>query len=172
MTTITHLTKTAEMLGSGSLISPAAHRAQIDPLLIGFGHTTPTCAACGPNTVDRSYGLGVILRHRWVTISKSFAGSDASIADLPARKIAIAVQATYQPAAFDQDGNTTRLSRAPRSGAPRGGCRIRSRAGELGETVPRATKTAAPAGPSKVAALVSSRGVSLRSTRPLLGADS
>jgi D-alanyl-D-alanine carboxypeptidase len=78
---------------------------QITPALTGFGHTSPTCPACAPNTVKRSYGLGVILRRDWITTTKQFAGSDATIADLPAQKIAIAVEATYRPAAFDADGN-------------------------------------------------------------------
>jgi CubicO group peptidase (beta-lactamase class C family) len=80
--TITDLTKTADLLGNGRLLSPASHRVQITPALTGFGHTSPTCPACALNTVKRSYGLGVILRRDWITTTKQFAGSDATIADL------------------------------------------------------------------------------------------
>ncbi len=104
-TDITDLTTSIAAIGSGSLLSPASHDLQVGPHLVGFGHT-PTdgsCKVCRKNTVNASYGLGVILQGSWITGNKFFAGSGAVVGYLPEYKLAIAVITTYLPRAFDAE---------------------------------------------------------------------
>lgn len=97
-------------IGSGKLLSPASRDAQVVPHLIGFGHKVDdgSCPACRQNTEAFSFGLAVILQGPWITGNKFFAGSGAAVGYLPQDKVAIAVITTYQPDAFDADGNVKR----------------------------------------------------------------
>lgn len=101
------LTTSIAAIGSGKLLSPESHDAQVMPHLIGFGHKVDdgSCPACRQNTAAFSFGLAVILQGPWITGNKFFAGSGAAVGYLPQGKVAIAVITTYQPGAFDQDGN-------------------------------------------------------------------
>jgi CubicO group peptidase (beta-lactamase class C family) len=96
-TDITDLTTSIAAIGSGRLLSPSSHRAQVIPALIGIG----------PNTAAHNFGLGVILQGPWITGNKFYAGSGAIFGYLPAKKLAIAVITSYQQAAFDSEGNVT-----------------------------------------------------------------
>jgi CubicO group peptidase (beta-lactamase class C family) len=105
-TDITDLTRSIQAIGSGELLSPESHRAQVDPN-VGFGHPAPGCSACRENTVQASFGFAVILRGPWITGNKFLVGSGAAFGYLPSHKVAIAVITTYQPDAFDNQGNVT-----------------------------------------------------------------
>jgi hypothetical protein len=59
---------------------------------------------CAPLTETRSYGFGLVLINGWITQTKSFAGSGASIGYLPSDQLAIAVITTLTPEAFDETG--------------------------------------------------------------------
>jgi CubicO group peptidase (beta-lactamase class C family) len=106
-TDITDLAASIQAIGSGALLSPESHRAQVSPALVGFGHPAPGCSACAENTTAHSFGLGVILQGPWITGNKFYAGSGAIVGYLPAKKLAIAVITTYQQAAFDSHGDVT-----------------------------------------------------------------
>ncbi len=106
-TGITDLTTSIQAIGSGKLLSPKSHRAQVGPNLVGFGHPAPGCSACAENTTAHSFGLGVILQGPWITGNKFYAGSGAIVGYLPSKKLAIAVITTYQQAAFDSHGDVT-----------------------------------------------------------------
>jgi hypothetical protein len=60
--------------------------------------------ACAPLTDTRSYGFAVLRFGPWMSQTKSFAGSGASIGYLPDENLAIAVITTLTPEAFDADG--------------------------------------------------------------------
>lgn len=106
-TDIADMSEGMEAVGTGTLLSPAAHAEQVGTQLLGFGHAQTGCAACRPMTDALHYGLGVVLTGPWVTQSKFFSGSSATVGYLPAQKLTIAAQVTYLPAAFDADGNYT-----------------------------------------------------------------
>lgn len=106
-TDVTDLATSIQAIGSGKLLSPQSHRAQVAPYLVGFGHPASGCPACTENTTARSFGLGVILQGPWITGNKFYAGSGAIIGYLPAEQLAIAVITTYQQAAFDSHGDVT-----------------------------------------------------------------
>jgi len=104
-TDVTDMSKTMEAVGTGKVLSPSSAATQIGPELIGFGHTVAGCAACRQLTDALHYGLGVVLLGPWITQTKFFAGSSATVGYLPAQKLTITVEVTYLPEAFDAEGN-------------------------------------------------------------------
>jgi CubicO group peptidase (beta-lactamase class C family) len=103
-TNIYDLTKSAEAIGTGKLLSPASHRAQVGPELMGFGSQTPECQTCRTLDEEHAYGLGVFLRGKWIVQPPLFGGYAATGAYHPEEKIAIGVVATFQEEAFDEKG--------------------------------------------------------------------
>jgi CubicO group peptidase (beta-lactamase class C family) len=106
-TDIADLTTTMEAVGTGKILSKASFAAQVGPNLVGHTHVDPSCPANAcllPNTVEANYGLGVINLGPWITQFKGFSGNNAAVGYLPAKKLAIAVTTTYEPAAFDDQG--------------------------------------------------------------------
>ena len=103
-TNIYDLTATAIAVGTGSLLSPESHHAQVGPSLMGFGHPAPGCRTC--HTLDKffSYGLGVVLKGSWILQNPLFGGYSAVEAYLPSKKIAVAVAATFGEKSFDEKG--------------------------------------------------------------------
>jgi CubicO group peptidase (beta-lactamase class C family) len=108
-TDIVDMTRTAEGIGGGSLLSKSSYEAQTGPNLLGFGSKLPGCA-CGPQTEAYNYGLGIVRSGSWLLQNPLFAGSAATEADLPSQKIAIAVAVTFGPDAFDAEGNYANAS--------------------------------------------------------------
>jgi CubicO group peptidase (beta-lactamase class C family) len=110
ITDITDFSKSMEVVGNGTLLSPHSHAEQVGPNLVGLGHTQDDCKPCRENTTAFNYGLGLVNLGPWVIQSKSFAGSGASVGYLPAARLTIAVVTTYTPEAFDHEGNSSDLS--------------------------------------------------------------
>jgi CubicO group peptidase (beta-lactamase class C family) len=79
-TDIADLCTSLEAVGSGSLLSPASHAAQVASSLIGFGHTQPHCPACRTMTSQFNYGIGVINSGPWVSQTLGFAGASGAVA--------------------------------------------------------------------------------------------
>lgn len=113
-TNIYDMTTSMEIVGSGSQVSPQMYAEQTQPNLIGFGSPDPTgvCTACRTNTVEGSYGLGVILLGPWITQTKSFAGAAASTGYLPSEELAVSVSMTYLPQAYADGGELNTSSQA------------------------------------------------------------
>jgi CubicO group peptidase (beta-lactamase class C family) len=111
-TNIYDMAATAEAVGTGSLLSPESHLAQVSPSLIGFGSVLEGCPTC--RTLDRtfSYGLGVVLSGSWILQNPLFFGYSGVMAYLPSQKIAIAVANTYGEESFDAEGNYENGSQA------------------------------------------------------------
>ena len=105
ITDITDMSKSMEVVGNGTLLSPASHTAQVGPNLVGFGHVQEGCPPCAENTVDHNYGLGVLIQGPWIGQTKSFAGNGATVGYLAAAQLTISVVTTYTPEAFDEQGN-------------------------------------------------------------------
>ncbi len=104
-TDITDVSKSMEAVGTGKLLSRSSFIAQVGPSLVGFGHAAAGCPVCQKNTDAFHYGLGVVILGPWITQEKAFSGSTATAGYLPAKKLTIAVEATYLPEAFDAKGN-------------------------------------------------------------------
>jgi len=106
-TDITDMATTMEAVGTGKVLSKASFAAQVGPNLVGRTHIDPNCLANAcllPNTLKANYGLGVINLGPWITQLKGFSGNNAAVGYLPAKKLAIAVTTTYEPAAYDDEG--------------------------------------------------------------------
>jgi CubicO group peptidase (beta-lactamase class C family) len=104
-TDIVDLTTTAQAVGEGTLLSPASHREQIEPKLLGFGAPLEGCPNCHTLDTTYSYGLGAVLSGDWVLQNPLFGGYGAVAGYLPAQKIAVAVATTFGEEAFDDQGN-------------------------------------------------------------------
>jgi CubicO group peptidase (beta-lactamase class C family) len=104
-TNIYDMAKTAEGIGSGALLSKSSYQAQTGPNLVGFGHAQPGCA-CEKLTNSYNYGLGIVRQGSWLSETPSFAGFAGAMAYLPSKKIAIALEITFAPGAYDAQGDT------------------------------------------------------------------
>ena len=105
-TNIYDLEATAWGIGSGKLLSPKSYQAMVTTELRGHTTALPTCpVTCGAQDNSYTYGLGIVLSGDWLLQNPMFAGESAIAAYLPAQKIAVAVAVTYDPAAFDGQGN-------------------------------------------------------------------
>lgn len=93
-TNIPDILKSAAAIGEGTLVSPKSHAAQLAPETAKFKQWSETTY----------YGLGVFIADGWIIQNPSFAGYAATMAYLPARKLAIAVSVTVGETA-SQDGN-------------------------------------------------------------------
>ena len=108
-TNIYDLSRTAQGIGSGALLSKSSYDAQTGPHLLGFGHTQSGCS-CAKQTTGYNYGLGIVRSGSWLLQNPLFSGYAATEAYLPAGKIAIAVAVTFAPGAFDAEGNYSNSS--------------------------------------------------------------
>ncbi|MGH2551866.1 MAG: serine hydrolase domain-containing protein [Thermomicrobiales bacterium] len=104
-TNIYDMTASAEAVGTGALLSPESHLAQIEPRLVGFGALLDGCPTCHPLTPQFNYGLGVFINGPWLFQNPFFSGYGAIAAYLPSKRIAIAVATTPGEAAFDDNGD-------------------------------------------------------------------
>jgi CubicO group peptidase (beta-lactamase class C family) len=108
-TDIADMAATARGIGGGKLLSKSSYRAQTAPSLLGFGSALPGCS-CGKQTNVYNYGLGIVRSGSWLLQNPLFGGYGATEAYLPARKIAIAVAVTFEPGAFDDQGDEANSS--------------------------------------------------------------
>ncbi|HZA12793.1 serine hydrolase domain-containing protein [Mycobacterium sp.] len=104
-TNIYDLEATAVGVGSGKLLSPESYKKMVSADLRGKTHVQPGCPTCAEMNDGYTYGLGIVISGNWLLQNPLFAGYSAVEAYLPSQKIAIAVAATYDPAAFDDQGN-------------------------------------------------------------------
>jgi len=110
-TNIFDMTKTAQEEGTGALLSKASYRAMTGPNLLGFGHSLPTCQpACFTQIEPYNYGLGIVRSGSWLLQNPLLSGEGAVEAYLPSKKIAVAVAVTFDPQAFDSQGNYSNSS--------------------------------------------------------------
>ena len=110
-TNIYDMTRTAQEVGTGALLSKSSYRAMTAPNLLGFGHPLPECGnSCFTQVNGYNYGLGVVRSGSWLLQNPLLSGEGAVEAYLPAKKIAIAVAATFDPEAFDSQGNYANAS--------------------------------------------------------------
>jgi CubicO group peptidase (beta-lactamase class C family) len=106
ITDITDFSRSMEFVATGALLSPNSYAEQAGSNLIGFGHKQTDCPPCRQMTPAFNYGFALNLLGPWITQSKSFAGSSATVGYLPAARLTISVVATYPPEAFDDQGNS------------------------------------------------------------------
>jgi CubicO group peptidase (beta-lactamase class C family) len=100
-TTIGDMAASAEAIGTGVLLSPESHHAQLDPGLLGFGVPLEGCPNCRTLNEVYNYGLGIVLHGPWLLQNPSFSGMASAMAYLPARQLSIAIVCTFGESSAD-----------------------------------------------------------------------
>jgi D-alanyl-D-alanine carboxypeptidase len=99
---IPDILKSATAIGTGALLSPESVKQQL----------APSTAKFKPWSERRFYGLGIFMVNGWLMQNPSFAGYAATMAYLPARKLAIAVSVTVEEKAPNEQNLSTDVLRA------------------------------------------------------------
>ena len=99
------LEATAAGVGSGRMLTEESYQRMISAELRGRTRAQPGCPTCFAQTDFYTYGLGIVISGDWLLQNPMFAGYAALAAYLPPGKVAIAVAVTFEPAAFDAEGN-------------------------------------------------------------------
>jgi CubicO group peptidase (beta-lactamase class C family) len=92
-------------IGSGKLLSKESYDALASTALRGKTHAQPGCTTCMDMTDAYTYGMGIVISGHWLLQNPLFAGEAGVAAYLPSKNIAIAIAVTYEPEAFDDQGN-------------------------------------------------------------------
>ncbi|MEU3914070.1 serine hydrolase domain-containing protein [Streptomyces sp. NPDC029721] len=90
--TMADMAKSFAAIGEGRLLTPESHKAQLTPV-----------ATIEPGT---SYALGLVVQNGWILQNPSFAGYAATVAYLPAKKLAIATVTTQGKGSTVQNAST------------------------------------------------------------------
>ncbi|CAM3768195.1 serine hydrolase domain-containing protein [Smaragdicoccus niigatensis] len=98
------LEKSAVAVGTGKLLSPESYKLMTTTDLRGKTTSIPGCPNCRPLNEFQTYGLGLWISGDWLYQNPLFYGYAAVNAYLPKHKIAIAVAVTYEPEAFNAEG--------------------------------------------------------------------
>lgn len=109
-TNIYDMTRTAEAIGNGELLSSRMHDKQLNTDTRKTATALEGCPACFPHNEVYTYGMGVVLMGDWVVQNPMFRGGAAVTAYLPDENIAIAVAATFEESAFDESGFVPNLA--------------------------------------------------------------
>ncbi|RYF78242.1 MAG: class A beta-lactamase-related serine hydrolase, partial [Comamonadaceae bacterium] len=104
VTDLYDLHTSAIAFGSGLLLSPASHAAQVSTSLRGRTTFVDGCPTCFPHSERYAFGLGVVLKGNWILQPPLFGGYSAVAAYHEGRRVAIAAAVTYAPSAVDDDG--------------------------------------------------------------------
>ena len=94
---VADILKSVDAIGAGALLSPDSFKLQL----------APTTAKLKPWNDQRFYGLGIFVVDGWLVQNPSFAGYAATMAYLPAQKLAIVVSATEGTKAPDEGNLST-----------------------------------------------------------------
>jgi CubicO group peptidase (beta-lactamase class C family) len=104
-TNIYDMEATAAGIGSGKLLSKESYDTMVSTELRGRTHALPGCTTCGELNDVLTYGMGIVISGHWLLQNPLFAGEAGVEAYLPSKKISIAIAVTYEPEAFDDQGN-------------------------------------------------------------------
>lgn len=104
-TTIGDMAATAVGIGSGRLLSEESYRQMVSTELRGTTRSQPGCATCLVHNDGYTYGMGIVISGDWLMQNPLFSGYAGVMAYLPEQRVAIAVAVTFEPEAFDEQGN-------------------------------------------------------------------
>jgi CubicO group peptidase (beta-lactamase class C family) len=104
-TNIYDMEASAAALGSGKLLSKESYAKFASTDLRGKTRAQPGCTTCMEMNDSYTYGMGIVVSGEWLLQNPLFAGEAGVMAYLPAKKIGLAMVVTYQPDAFDDQGN-------------------------------------------------------------------
>ncbi len=98
-TSIADARRSAEAIGSGSLLSGRSYAQMLEPRTANL----PSAPGMPAMSERGYYGLGMVVRNSWLMQNPMFFGYAGVMAYLPAQKIAIAVTSTMGPASPDRN---------------------------------------------------------------------
>ncbi len=104
-TDIYDMETSASGLGSGKLLSKDSYQEFSSTALRGKTHALPGCTTCLDVNEGYIYGMGIVISGDWLVHNPLFAGEAGVMAYLPTKKISMAIAVTYQPEAFDDQGD-------------------------------------------------------------------
>lgn len=104
-TNVYDMAATAAGIGSGRLLSKESYDAMVSTDLRGKTRALPGCATCAELGEVYTYGLGIVISGDWLLQNPMFAGEAGVAAYLPQGRVAIGLAVTYQPEAFDDQGD-------------------------------------------------------------------
>jgi CubicO group peptidase (beta-lactamase class C family) len=104
-TNIYDMETSASALGSGKLLSKNSYDKFTSTDLRGKTRALPGCTTCMDMNEGYTYGMGIVLTGDWLLQNPLFAGEAGVMAYLPSKRISMAIAVTYQPEAFDGQGN-------------------------------------------------------------------
>jgi CubicO group peptidase (beta-lactamase class C family) len=104
-TNVYDMEASAAAIGSGKLLSKESYEKMVSTDLRGKTRAQPGCTTCAELNDVYTYGMGIVISGDWLLQNPLFAGEAGVMAYLPSKKIAIAVAVTYEPEAFDEQGN-------------------------------------------------------------------
>ncbi|MBE1548770.1 CubicO group peptidase (beta-lactamase class C family) [Mycobacterium sp. OAS707] len=104
-TNIYDMEATAVGIGSGRLLNADSYKKMVSTALRGKTHKQAGCTTCDEMTDAYTYGLGIVITGNWLVQNPMFGGYGAIEAYLPSQKIAIAAAVTFNPEAFDDQGD-------------------------------------------------------------------
>jgi CubicO group peptidase (beta-lactamase class C family) len=104
-TNIYDMEASAVGIGSGKLLSSDSYKKLVSTELRGKTHKQPGCTTCDEMTNAYTYGLGIVISGNWLVQNPMFGGYGAIEGYLPSQKIAIAAAVTFNPEAFDDQGD-------------------------------------------------------------------
>lgn len=104
VTDVFDLHTSAIAFGTGLLLSPESHAAQVSTALRGKTTSVDGCPTCFPQSVNYAFGLGVVTSGNWVLQTPKFGGYSAVAAYHAGQRVAIATAVTYTAEAFRDDG--------------------------------------------------------------------
>jgi CubicO group peptidase (beta-lactamase class C family) len=104
-TNIFDMEATAAGIGSGRLLTADSYKKMVSADLRGKTRAQPGCTTCAAMDNAYTYGLGIVISGNWLVQNPMFGGYGAIEAYLPSQKIAIAAVVTFNPEAFDDQGD-------------------------------------------------------------------
>jgi CubicO group peptidase (beta-lactamase class C family) len=108
--TIGDLATTAAGIGSGKLLSEESLREMLSSPMRGKSRPQPDCPTCAELGEFYDYGMGIVISGDWLLQNPMFSGYAALEGYLPSQRIAIATAVTFDPAAFDAEGNYSNVA--------------------------------------------------------------
>jgi CubicO group peptidase (beta-lactamase class C family) len=105
VTTIDDMARDAAAVGTGQGLTPESYQLMVSTRQRDIGGPVEGCGSCRRGTEAYTDGVGIVIKGSWLLQNPMFAGESGVAAYLPSQKVAIAVANTYEPEAFEPNGD-------------------------------------------------------------------
>lgn len=94
------VTRSAQAMGSGELLSPESYALMTSRDQATFGGPVDGCPSCRRGAPNYTYGIGIVAKGDWLLQNPMFAGLAGTAAHLPQEDVTISVFVTFESDAF------------------------------------------------------------------------